>query len=89
MDYKKIDASLAAVLGEIQDPEQPILAVFIYTTHSITAAEATFLEKLGVREGVVGKQLITATLSARAVSELSDQQWVKHLKLSRKLRLLN
>jgi len=88
MDYQKIDGALAAALNDVQDPEECALEVFIHVAHTPGPAEAAFLEGLRVK-GVTGaRQVFTATLSARAVAELSDQPWVRHLKLSRKLRLL-
>jgi len=89
MDYQKIDAALAAALNQVPDPEARVLSVFIHTTHPPGGAEVTFLERLGVRVDPNGRQIFTATLSARAVAELSDQPWVRYLKLSRRLRLLN
>jgi len=89
MDYRKIDAALAAALDDVQDPEEHALAVFIHTEHAPGTAEAAFLERLGVSGSTSAQQVLTATLSARAVAELSDQPWVRYLKLSRKLCLLN
>ena len=89
MDYQKIDAALAAALEEIQDPKQQAFAVFIRTVHAPNHTEAEFLEELGVR-GVGGqRQVFTATLSAHAIGELSDQPWLQYVKLSRRLRLLD
>jgi len=87
MDYKKMDAALAAALEEIQDPEAPTLSVFIHTSYVPEDAEAAFLEDLGVRGVTGGRQVFTATLSPRAVAELSEQPWLRYMKLSRKLHL--
>jgi hypothetical protein len=88
-DYKKLDAALATALESAQDPEAPLFSIFIHTEPTSDKAKVAFLEKLGVKIGS-GEQLIfTGTLSAQAVRELSEQPWVRYLKLSRKLRLLN
>ena len=88
MDYRKIDAALAAALDETQDPEERSLAVFIHTTHAPRHGEAALLEELGV-SGVGGRrQIFTATLSPRAIGELSEQPWLRHLRLSQRLRFL-
>lgn len=89
MDYRKIDAALAAALDEVRDPEERSLAVFIHTMHTPGRPEAAFLEGLGVR-GIGGtRQVFTATLSPRAIAELSEQPWLRYLRLSRRLRLLD
>jgi len=89
MDYRKIDAALAAALDEVPDPEERALAVFIHTTHTPGQAEAAILEGLGV-SGISGaRRVFTATLSPRAISELSEQPWLRYLRLSRRLRLLD
>jgi hypothetical protein len=88
MEYRKIDAPLASALEDVQEPEKPDLTVFIQTTHPPGSEEARFLEQLGVRGVAGGRQFFTATLSPRAVAELSDQPWVRSLKLSSKLRPL-
>lgn len=88
MDYQKMDAALAAALDEVGDPEERALSVFIHTSHAPQDAEADFLENLGVGGVTGGRQVFTATLSARAVAELSDQPWLQYMKLSRRLRLL-
>jgi hypothetical protein len=88
MDYRKLDAALAAAVDELQDPEKPALSVFIHTAHVPEAAEVAFLEDLGV-SGVTGaRQVFTATLSPRAVAELSEQPWLRYMKLSRRLHLV-
>lgn len=89
MNYQKVDAALAAALDDIQDPEERDLAVFIHTMHVPDNDEAALLEKLGVGGATGRRQVFTATLSARAVAELSDQPWVRYLKLSKPLRMLN
>ena len=87
MDYSKIDAALAAALANIQDPESPIIDVFIHATRSLNKDEIAFLEKLGVSVDP-GKTIFTARLSAQAIEELSRQSWVRYIKLSQRLRPL-
>ena len=88
MDYRKIDAALAAALDEVKDPERRALLVFIHTAHAPGDAEVAFLEDLGVGGVMGGRQVFTATLSARAIGELSDQPWLRYMKLSRRLRII-
>jgi hypothetical protein len=89
MNYQKIDAVLAAALDEIKNPEEPALSVFIQTAQTPGSSVTAFLKDLGVHGISPGRQLFTATLSPRAVSVLSEQPWVRSLKLSRKLRMLD
>jgi hypothetical protein len=89
MDYRKIDTGLAIALKDVKDPGKSALVVFIHTEHIPRATETAFLKKLGVKISPDKRQVFTATLSANEVAELSDQSWVKYLKLSRKLRPLN
>jgi hypothetical protein len=88
MDYQKMDAALAAALAEVRDPEERALSVFIHTAHAPQDSEADFLEELGVGGVTGGRQVFTATLSPRAVEKLSDQPWLRYMKLSRRLRIL-
>lgn len=86
MNYSKLDAALALAVREVQDPEQQNLAVFIDLRSAPDTAEAAFLERLGVSGVVSRRHLLTATLSASAVAELSEQPWVRYVRLSQKLR---
>jgi hypothetical protein len=89
MDYQKIDAALAAALDDVQNPETQVFEVFVHVAQPLTSDDTGYLQELGVRGDTRGRQVFTATLSARAVAELSDQPWVRHLRLSRDLRLLD
>jgi hypothetical protein len=89
MDYRKIDAALATALKDSKDIEERALVVFIHTEHAPNEAEVAFLEKIGSNVGSRGGQVFTATLSAKDVDKLSDQPWVRYIKLSRKVHLLN
>jgi len=88
MNYQKLGASLAMALNDVQDPTTPSLTVFIHT-EPITDAAIAVLESFGVSGVTQDKDTFTATLSANAISQLSEQPWVKSLQLSQQLRLLN
>lgn len=88
MNYKKLDTALAMALSEVQNPDERNLAVFIHTEPVPDAKAAAFLESLGVKV-TSGRDVFTATLSANAVSQLSDQPWVQFIRLSQRLRLLD
>jgi hypothetical protein len=49
MNYRKVDATLAAALDEINNAEEPLLAVFIYTAKSRDETATIFLNGIGVR----------------------------------------
>jgi hypothetical protein len=88
-NYRKLDAKLAAALDEAQNPEEPALSVFIHISPAPDSSAATFLQEIGVKVTSPRQQIVTAKVSPRAVEELSKQPWVRYLKLSQKLRLLN
>lgn len=88
MNYQKLDAALAMALNDVQNLDKRSLVVFIHTEPIPDAAAAAFLESLGVTGVTRGKDVFTATLSANAISQLSEQSWVQYLRLSHQLRLL-
>ena len=89
MNYQKLDAALATALNDIKNLEQPSLAVFIHTEPILSPAATAILESLGVSGVTSDKDIFTATLSLNAISQLSEQPWVKYLKRSQQLRLVN
>jgi len=88
MNYQKLDTALAMALSEVQNPEERSFVVFIHTEPVPDASAAAFLERLGVSV-TSGRDVFTATLSANAVSELSEKPWVQYIRLSQKLRSLD
>jgi hypothetical protein len=88
MNYQKLDASLSIALRDVQNTEEPSLQVFIHTK-PVSNVETATLENLGVSGVTNGKDVFTATLSPNAISQLSDQPWVEHMKLSQTLHLAN
>ncbi|MEH1766958.1 MAG: hypothetical protein V7L27_28415 [Nostoc sp.] len=89
MNYQKLDAALATALNDVQDLEETNLAVFIHTEPVLDSVATALLESLGVSDVSSGKDIFTATLSANAISLLSEEPWVKFLKRSHQLRLVN
>ena len=86
VDYQKVDAGLASALAEVTNPEARELTVFIHTAGTPTQDQAAFLGQHGVADTSADRQVFTATLSARAVDELTHQPWIRYFKLSSKLR---
>ena len=89
MNYQKLDAALATALNDVQNLEEPSLAVFIHTESVLDSAATAVLESFGVSGVSSGKDIFTATLSPNAISQLSEEPWVKDLKRSQQLRLVN
>ncbi|MEH1967586.1 hypothetical protein [Nostoc sp.] len=89
MNYQKLDAAIATELNDVQDPQETSLGVFIHTEPILDSAATAVLESLGVSGVTTGKDIFTATLSPNAISQLSEQPWVKYLKRSQQLRLVN
>lgn len=88
MNYQKLDTALAMALSEVENPEERNLVVFIHTEPVPDASAAAFLASLGVSV-TSGRDVFTATLSANAVSQLSEKPWVQYIRLSQKLRSLD
>jgi hypothetical protein len=88
MNYQKLDAPLSMALKDVQNTDEPSLQVFIHTK-PVSNAETVALENLGVSGVTSGKDVFTATLSPNAISQLSEQPWVEHVKLSQTLHLAN
>lgn len=89
MNYRKIDAPLVAAVDEIKNAEEPLQAVFIHTAKAPDETATTFLKAMGVRINSPQQKIFTANLSPHAVKELSQQPWVRYVKLSQKLHMLN
>ncbi|MBW4427027.1 MAG: hypothetical protein KME50_21920 [Nostoc desertorum CM1-VF14] len=89
MNYQKLDAALATALNDVQNFEDSNLGVFIHTEPILDSAATAVLERLGVSGVTSGKEIFTATLSPNAISHLSEQSWVKYLKRSQQLGLVN
>lgn len=87
MDYRKIDAALAAALADIQSPDDPAFEVFVHADHPPGPEDLAFLQNLGVR-AETGGMIFTARLSAKAVDLLSNEHWVRQIRLTRRLRPL-
>ncbi len=86
-DHAKLDAALASALEDVSAPEDRVLPVFVEVAGELPEAARSVLSELGVAEPI--GNVTTATLSARQVAELSDQPWVRYLRLSGRLRLLD
>jgi hypothetical protein len=92
VDYKKLDAALAAALDDSSDSaaaqDTRLLSVFVHLTPDASGRHGDKLARLGVPKGSLQGGIATATLSPRQVRELSEQPWVRQLRLSSPLRLL-
>lgn len=88
MDYRKVDANLAGALDEVTNPERKDLTVFIHTVDGADLEQADYLRTRGVGGASTGGSIFTATVSAAAVDELSEQPWIRSLQLSHRLRPL-
>jgi hypothetical protein len=91
VDYQKIDAALAAALENIQNPDERSLDVFVFTTETSELSSGdekiTVLNDLGINAYYANRRTFTATLSPIGVEILTEESWVRYLKLSRKLDL--
>ncbi len=89
MNYQKLDPALAMALNNAQTPETQGLEVFIHTESILQPTATTVLKSFGINDVSSNKDIFTARLLPSAISQLSEQPWVKYLKLSQNLRLVN
>jgi len=84
-DWRKLDAALAAALGSAAlGAAEQLLTVFVH----FDADGAQRLRRMGIgADPAVG--IATATLPASDVEALSEQPWVRRIRLSSPLRLLD
>jgi hypothetical protein len=85
MDHAKLDAPLAAALAAAPEPDARSLSVLVHVDPA--AADHERLARMGVRGGGQRTAIRTATLSPAQIAELSDQPWVRQVRLSTPLRL--
>ncbi len=79
-NYRKLDAALAGVIDGAVAAGRP-LAVFVH----VDPGAAGRLPGLGAVEGGIA----TVTLPAEQIAELSEQPFVRQIRLSSPLRLLD
>jgi hypothetical protein len=85
MDYSKIDAPLAAQLKS-KDPDE-LFPVFISVSKDIGEQEQSFLKRIGIMSSVANMRIFSATIPSQAIDELSEQPWIRYIKLSTALQL--
>jgi hypothetical protein len=86
MNYQKLDPPLTMALH--QQPEDS-LEIFIHTDPDLDSVATTVLQRLGVSGVKTGQEVFTATVTPQQIVDLSAQPWVRSLRRSQKLRLLN
>ena len=85
MNYNKVEAALAAALKS-EETDKNFIPVFVGVNKGLGQNEKEYLQKLGLIFNKDIPEIITATISQEAISELSDQSWVRYLKLSTRLK---
>jgi hypothetical protein len=86
MNYQKLDPALTMALN--QAPGDSI-EIFIHTDANLDTTATTVLKNLGISGVKAGQEVFTASLTPQQIVELSAQPWVRSLRRSQKLRLLN
>jgi len=82
-----MDSGLAAALDNLEtESDESPLHIFIQAHHPLDLNESKYLTDLGVSGERSGQEIITATVSPKKLDELSEQPWVKYIRLSRTLR---
>jgi hypothetical protein len=87
MNYSKVDAALATALDENESVQA--LDVFIRLSTPVVPEDSLKLERFGIRATRAGQRLLTARLSPKQIAELTDQGWVRYLRLAETLELMD
>jgi hypothetical protein len=85
MNPGKLDAALAMMLESKEQEPNPRLSVFVRTEIGLPAVARSTLKALGI-EIAENASVFSADLSKQQVSELSEQPWVKLIRLARATR---
>ncbi|HEX6074705.1 MAG TPA: hypothetical protein VFZ32_05495 [Micromonosporaceae bacterium] len=90
MDFQKLDPVLAAELSLDTADLSRQLPVFVHVTESLEPDEAALVaRRFGLAEPVAGGGVLSATLTAQQVAELSEEPWVVKIRAARELRPLD
>ena len=84
MDYSKIDAQLSANLKNASRSDK--VPIFVYINKELGETEKKYLAKYGVYFSKSIPMVFPATLPIMAIDDLSQQPWIKYIKMSHKLR---
>jgi len=85
MDYSKLDAPLSAQLTlKSSDRTFP---VFIRVSKDLGDQEQLYLKKMGIIIPGPKTRIFSANISDQFIDELSEQPWIRYIKLSTKLGL--
>ena len=85
MNLGKLDAPLSMMLESKEQESGQRLSVFVRTEVGLPAAARSTLKALGI-EVTPNASVFSADLTKEQVSELSDQPWVKMVRLARVAR---
>lgn len=88
MNYQKIDLLLSDALSDEPLMDEPDFIVFIRMVEPPDVEQIEELKRLGVKDASAQKNIFSAQISSRAISELSDKPWISLLSLSQKLEPL-
>jgi hypothetical protein len=88
VDYRKIDAALAAALEDVSDLDKAMLSVFVHVDPKAPARQRAGLARLGLPKSAVAGGITTASLTPQAIDQLSEHPSVTQLRLSTPLNLL-
>lgn len=90
MNWAKLDAALAAAVGEVGevgDAADRHLAVLIDVDPAAPDSAERALARPGISLQAARGEPVTASLTPGEVADLSDQPWVRRISLARALRL--
>jgi len=88
VNYDKLDSALAGALTAGQSSPGGRLSVFIRTELNLPATASRLLEAYGIGAAMESAPLLSLDLSPAQIEELSEQPWVKFIRLARNARPL-
>lgn len=97
MNYQKLDPSLSMAVNEVEEMKsvnstqlstQPRVVVFIHTQSPLDSSALDTLAAIGISDATEARDVYTATLDIDSLSQLSEYDWVKTIKLSQKLHFV-
>lgn len=86
-DYTRINGALLQACEETPATDR-LLTIFVHTLQPPTEDQVKQLTALGVCLPRRPRRIFTATLSPSEVTQLSNEGWIKSLKLSQRLKAL-
>lgn len=88
-NYQKLNGMLLDALSRLgDDSEAPKLTIFIQTDRELAESERERLRAYGARGNLSRGSMFTATVPPQTVGALSEEPWVRSLRLAETLKMI-